>query len=300
MTQEHKRRWDAEQGRFINYVSKGVLACSFKHEVDGRSERVTGLLLENTSKYDEVREILEENGVKAKEGSKSKLVGTKAQDKKPRQADKDRVASFINLVSDDEEDGGPSQKTDVKDVCSSPSHYASSASDAEPVAGQYFEAKMTIIDVPLYALEMSGVWERNEIAEALFRDKKNQAHIAGSGSSAPGADHGEQDAHHVVGAQASQQDRTDHIVVIDSDIEDENVKEDELMADDCEGEEHFLDDTLSDAELNEDEAGGSPSLVKKEAALEVFTASTASRESDDPSRLGGMRVLEASAQGSAP
>ena len=286
MTQEHKKRWDAEQARFVNYVSKGILACSFTHEVDGRSERVTGLLLENTSKYDEVREILEENGVKAEEGSKSKLVGAKAQEKKPRQANKDRVASVINLISDDEEDSGPSQKTGVKDVCSCPSNHAASASDAEPVARQYFEAKMTIIDVPLYTLEKSGVWERNEVAEALFRDEKNQAHLAGSGSSAPSADHeweslddgGEQDAHHVeLGTHVSQQDRTDHIVVIDSDIEDENMKEDEQ-----EGEKHFLDD--SDSEVNEKgEAGGSaPSLVKKVAALEVFTASTAIRESDDP------------------
>ena len=162
MTQERKQRWDIHQQQLISYTSKGILACSFKHEVDGRSERITGLLLENTSKYDEVREIIE-NGVKSKEGKGN---GAKAQEKRPKECN----APFVDLISDDEEDVGSSQRNGVKDR--SPRHASkcdASASGSKPETRQlFFEATMTIVDVPLYALEKSGVWERNETAEALF------------------------------------------------------------------------------------------------------------------------------------
>jgi hypothetical protein len=281
----------------VTFTDKGILACSFSYEdADGKSKRLMGLLLENESAFDDVREIIENGPNLQAKGSPRKKNRAKIKSDKRQQDEK--TSAVVEIIDSDDDDlgGGLAVK---------------------PVELNDFKASFFVVDQPLFALEKSGVWERNPLAEELFEHHEEKVGVNRGPEDRRSK---EADKAEAATSKEPEPDEQDRVIILESDSEhhddgDRNPKagldsDSEGHGDDAEvaGKKTMQlekDNPASDTESDDDDSfsGSRPKAEGAKTGQECFGAnvltSAPAMAREDPNRLapwtGGVRVLDASA-----
>jgi len=246
-------------------------------------------------------------------GSRSKKMA-KVQGAVCGQGDKKHNAAVVEIIeSDDElgddgsEAGGAAAVMQVEQI------------DSKATLGD-FKATLFVVDQPLHALEKSGMWERNSIAEKLFQRHEDRVGVNRGSQDRRNKEAGEA----AVASKEAASDEDDRVIILESDCEhhddgDGNLKASASLDSDSEGQDEEdldwvevvekktirteQDDPAGDTESDDDDAcsgSSSASRPRKAEGAESLVGgakvliSAPAKARQDPNCLDGVRVLEAS------